>query len=97
MADIVSFYEKEGLTQSFYAPSASYTVEGWSLTPGPHSRTFTKDFDCHLETLTPDTAIWVVDATDSDHGKASSNGLSSLLATGPLRPKEKLLVVINKT
>lgn len=45
----------------------------------------------------PDTAIWLVDATDPDHGKASSDGLSSLLATGPLSPKDKLLVVINKT
>ncbi|KAK2609820.1 hypothetical protein N8I77_003299 [Diaporthe amygdali] len=76
VADIVPFYQKEGLAQSFYAPSARFTVE---------------------ETLTPDTAVWVVDATDSDHGKASSDGLSSLLTTGPLRPKEKLLVVINKT
>lgn len=60
---------------------------------------FTNDY-CnllHLETFTPDTAIWVVDATDSDYGKASSNGLSTLLAgTEKLRPKETLLVVLNK-
>lgn len=75
MAEIVAFYKKEGLDQSFYAPSAQFVVE---------------------ETLTPSTAIWLVDVTDSDHGKASSEGLSDLISSGPLKPKDKLLVVLNK-
>ncbi|KAK2005459.1 hypothetical protein LZ32DRAFT_546041 [Colletotrichum eremochloae] len=47
-------------------------------------------------TTTPDAALWVVDATDSDKGKASSEALISLISNQQLQPRELLLIVINK-
>ncbi|KZL70981.1 HR1 repeat Rho-binding protein, partial [Colletotrichum tofieldiae] len=47
-------------------------------------------------TTTPDAALWVVDATDSDKGNASSEALISLISNKQLQPRELLVVVINK-
>ncbi|KAK8044439.1 hypothetical protein PG993_004463 [Apiospora rasikravindrae] len=44
----------------------------------------------------PEVAVWVVDATSSDTGEASSQELASSLSSGSLRPKEKLLILVNK-
>ncbi|KAK3942843.1 hypothetical protein QBC46DRAFT_308373 [Diplogelasinospora grovesii] len=74
-ADIVSFFEENGIAKSFYAPSANIVVE---------------------QSTMPDIACWVVDATDSDRGRASSSELTSLISAGLLKPKDKLLILINK-
>ncbi|KAK7943828.1 uncharacterized protein PG986_012941 [Apiospora aurea] len=44
----------------------------------------------------PDVVAWVVDATSPDAGERSSRELASSLSNGSLRPKEKLLILINK-
>ncbi|KAH9884884.1 hypothetical protein F4778DRAFT_762077 [Xylariomycetidae sp. FL2044] len=45
---------------------------------------------------TPDTVFWVVDGTASDNGLASSRKLASLISTGVLKLKGKLLILVNK-
>ncbi|KAI1637620.1 hypothetical protein F4809DRAFT_649736 [Biscogniauxia mediterranea] len=74
-AQLVSFYEKENVTQSFHTPSSQFVIN---------------------KNETPDAVIWVVDATESDSGRASSQRLASLISAGELQPKGKLLVVVNK-
>ncbi|KAI0598550.1 hypothetical protein F4775DRAFT_592270 [Biscogniauxia sp. FL1348] len=74
-AQLVSFYEKENITQSFYTPSSQFVVN---------------------KNETPDVVIWVVDATNSDSGRASSQRLAALISAGELQPRGKLLVVVNK-
>ncbi|KAI1504196.1 hypothetical protein F5X99DRAFT_53699 [Biscogniauxia marginata] len=44
----------------------------------------------------PDAAIWVVDATNADRGRASSQKLASLISAEELQPKGSLLIVVNK-
>ncbi|KAI1660851.1 P-loop containing nucleoside triphosphate hydrolase protein [Daldinia decipiens] len=48
------------------------------------------------ESKTPDVFLWVVDATVSDSGRASSHNLASLISTGHMRPQDNLVVLINK-
>ncbi|KAK7438302.1 HR1 repeat Rho-binding protein [Colletotrichum acutatum] len=74
-ADLVTFFEKEGIEASFYAPSARFLVQ---------------------QIEEPDVAIWLIDASQQDSWKASLGELRSLLSDGRLRPKEKLLILINK-
>ncbi|KAI1489345.1 hypothetical protein F5X96DRAFT_641376 [Biscogniauxia mediterranea] len=74
-AQLVSFYEKENITQSFHTPSSQFVIN---------------------KNETPDAVIWVVDATELDSGRASSQRLASLISAGELQPKGKLLVVVNK-
>jgi len=45
---------------------------------------------------TPDIAFWVVDASSSDRGAASRVELGSLVSRGSLKPKGKLLILVNK-
>ncbi|CAG7559070.1 unnamed protein product, partial [Fusarium equiseti] len=72
---IVPFFEKSGRTQSFYAPSGTFTVR---------------------KTQTPDVAFWVVDASDSSTWASSAAKLSTTLSGGALKPREKLIIVVNK-
>jgi translation elongation factor EF-1alpha len=47
-------------------------------------------------TSAPDIALWVVDVSSPDRGAASSADLASLISSGALKPKEKLLILLNK-
>ncbi|KAI1283407.1 hypothetical protein F5Y07DRAFT_349617 [Xylaria sp. FL0933] len=76
-AGIVSFFNKNGMTLSFYGPSANYIVE---LKEVP---------DVQI-------AFWVVDASALDQGHASCSRLASLLSAGEVRPREQLLILVNK-
>ncbi|KAK6854667.1 hypothetical protein PG995_009760 [Apiospora arundinis] len=44
----------------------------------------------------PDVLVWVVDATSSDAGETSSKELASSLASASSRPKDRLLILVNK-
>ncbi|KAK6841022.1 citrate synthase [Apiospora arundinis] len=44
----------------------------------------------------PDVLLWVVDANAPDAGEASSKELVASLSNGSLRPKDRLLILINK-
>jgi len=39
--------------------------------------------------------MWVVDVSSNDQGSSSSAKLQSLIASESLKPKEKLLILIN--
>ena len=80
---------------SFYAPSARFIVESKSLSGGCGGSSDTKGFSIP-ETTTPDVAIWMTDATNSEEGRASSLKLASLLSSGELEPRGTLLIVVNK-
>ncbi|KAJ9161561.1 hypothetical protein NKR19_g2187 [Coniochaeta hoffmannii] len=47
-------------------------------------------------TTTPDIAIWLADVANADRGAASSSELASRISNGSLKPKEKLLILLNK-
>ena len=47
-------------------------------------------------TSAPDIVLWVVDVSSPDRGAASSADLASLISSGALKPKEKLLILLNK-
>jgi len=47
-------------------------------------------------TSAPDIVLWVVDVSSPDRGAASSADLASLISSGALKPKERLLILLNK-
>ncbi|EAQ91929.1 hypothetical protein CHGG_00164 [Chaetomium globosum CBS 148.51] len=79
--DVPGYFDQNGIVKSFYAPSAKIVVDGEDYL---HS------------TSAPDIVLWVVDVSSPDRGAASSADLASIICSGALKPKDKLLILLNK-
>ncbi|UNI13446.1 hypothetical protein JDV02_000193 [Purpureocillium takamizusanense] len=53
-------------------------------------------FVVQTSSAAPDVVLWVVDATDAGNYTTSAQKLATLLSNGTLRPREKLLILVNK-